>query len=243
MPVHLYGQPVQMAQVLKIAKKHHLKILEDCSQAHGAKYNNRLVGSLGELGVFSLYPSKNLGAAGDAGIITTNSDKLADRLLALREYGGHQSRYLYEEVGLNSRLDAIQAAILSIKLKYLNTWNDKRRQVANYYNIHLANQIPQLQLPVTLPEVTPVHYCYVIITNKRDELAKYLQEKDVQTAIHYPYPLHLQPSLKSLGYKPGSFPVAERSANEILSLPMYPELAQTQQDYVIKQIKEFFEKN
>lgn len=241
-PVHLYGQPAEMHEVLSIAKKYNLAVLEDASQAHGSYYKNKRVGSLGTLAAFSLYPSKNFGACGDGGIITTNSSKLANRLLSLREYGG-VSKYFYKEVGLNSRLDALQAAILSIKLQYLDSWNKKRQKVASYYTEKINREVPSIITPWNLPLTTHVYYTYTIRVQRRDELMRYLDSFGIQTGIYYPFLLHQQKSLSNLGYKQGDFPVAESINKEILSLPIFPELTKTQQDYIIDAIVRFHEKN
>lgn len=238
-PVHLYGQPAQMDKIMLLARKYKLAVVEDACQAHGATYNKKNVGSFGDLAAFSFYPSKNLGAYGDGGVITTNSTQLAKTLKKLREYGGI-SKYKYDTIGLNSRLDAIQAAILSIKLKHLDEWNNKKQKLAAYYNKRINEEIPFIKTPFINSQSTSVYHLYVIKTPKRNQLAKYLSSHGIQTGIHYPVPLHLQKSLQHLGYKKGDFPVAEALSREILSLPIYPELISTAQEYVVKSIKAFF---
>jgi dTDP-4-amino-4,6-dideoxygalactose transaminase len=238
-PVHLYGQPAEMDTISKMAKKYGLSIIEDACQAHGASYRKKQTGNLGTLGTFSFYVSKNLGAFGDGGAITTNSATLAKKLKRLREYG-ETSRYSYEEVGFNSRLDAVQAAILSVKLKHLDKWNSQRQQIARYYNKRFRAELPSIITPSTENISSHVYHLYVIQTQKRNKLLKYLAEKGIQAAIHYPIPLHLQHSLQSLKYKQGDFPITEKIAGEILSLPMYPQLSKKQQDYIVESVSSFF---
>ena len=237
MPVHLYGQPADMDPILKIAKKYHLFVIEDAAQAHGAKYKNRIVGSIGTLGCFSFYPTKNLGAYGDAGIILTNNNGLYKRLRLLRNYG-ETKRYYHIIKGFNSRLDELQAAILRIKLKKLNYWNGIRRQLAHYYGSNI-----KLQGVVTPQEAKyayHVYHLYVIRAKNRSKLQKFLSEKQIQTLIHYPLPVHKQTAYRNLGYKTGSFPVAEKIAGEILSLPLFPELEIKEANLVIKAINNFY---
>lgn len=239
LPVHLYGQPAEMDKIINLSKKYNLAIIEDACQAHGAKYNGKLVGSIGDFASFSFYPAKNLGAYGDGGAITTNSAILAKRLQRLREYGA-VNKYTYKEIGLNSRLDTLQAAILLVKLKHLNTWNKKRSALANYYTKKISQHLPFIKTPFINHDSTSAHHLYVIRTSRRNQLAKYLLSKNIQVGIHYPLPLHLQKSLYFLNYKKGSFPVAESVCSEILSLPLYPELTQSEQDYTINSIINFF---
>lgn len=238
-PVHLYGQPAKMDEIMKLAKRYKLFVVEDACQAHGASYKNKNVGTFGNLAAFSFYPSKNLGAFGDGGAITTNSSKLYNVLKRLREYGYSTSRYHYNRIGFNSRLDTIQAAILIIKLKYLKEWNLKRQKLANYYNRKLQ-EIPLITRPYIERGADSVYNLYVIRTAKRDKLMQYLSSKGIKTGIHYPIPLHLQQSLSDLGYRKGDFPIAETMCREILSIPLYPELTTFQQDYIVESIKEFF---
>lgn len=238
-PVHLYGQPANMDEIMKFARKHHLFVLEDAAQAHGAIYNNRVAGTFGHLAAFSFYPGKNLGAYGDGGAITTNSSKLNKVLRQLREYGS-KTKYLHGRVGYNSRLDTIQAAILQIKLKHLSSWNQKRQKAADYYNKRINREIPFIKTPIIDKKARSVFHLYVIQTPKRNKLLNYLSQKGIQTGIHYPKPLHLQKALKNLGYKKGAFPIAEKVSSQILSLPIYPELTFKQQDYIVESIKSFF---
>lgn len=238
-PVHLYGQPAQMDKIMLLARKYKLAVVEDACQAHGAVYKGGGIGSFGDLAAFSFYPSKNLGAYGDGGAITTNSPHFAKILRSLRDYGS-STKYLYDRVGYNSRLDTLQAAILQIKLKYLATWNQKRRRATDYYNKRINAEIPLIKTPVINKHARSVFHLYVIQTPRRDGLINHLSSRNIQTGIHYPKPLHLQKSLKKLGYKKGDFPVAEKLSNKILSLPIYPELTFKQQDYVVEAIKSFF---
>lgn len=238
-PVHLYGTPADMDQIRFIAQEYNLHIIEDACQAHGAVYGNKRVGSLGNLAAFSFYPSKNLGAYGDGGAITTNSSKLANSLLSIREYGT-SSKYIFNKLGFNSRLDGLQAAILTVKLKYLDRWNKKKLNVAEYYNKQISSYLPFIKIPKTLVNTTTAYHLYVIRTPNRNQLAKFLARQGIQTGIHYPVPLHLQKSLTFLGYKKGDFPIAELVSNEILSLPIYPELTRLNQNYIIKTMQSFF---
>ncbi len=238
-PVHLYGQPAEMGPIMRLAKKYKLSILEDACQSHGAVINGKKTGSIGELGTFSFYPAKNLGAYGDAGAITTNSPKFAKKIKMLREYGSNV-KYKFDFLGFNDRLDAIQAVVLETKLKNLENWNKKRLKIAGYYDKRFKKELPFITIPKTFTGSTSVYHLYVIQVSQREKLMKYLVSKGVYTGIHYPIPLHLQKSLSHLGYKKGDFPVSEKLSYEILSLPMYPELTQEQQDYVVDSIKEFY---
>lgn len=239
MPVHLYGRPAEIDQILKIAKKYKLYILEDACQAHGAKYKGRKVGSIGTFGAFSFYPGKNLGAYGDGGIITTNDERLTQIVKSMRNYG-QAKKYHHEFLAWNSRLDTIQAAVLLVKLKYLNTWNKTRLKNAYTYNKLLKG------LPVITPEIpkdsTHVFHLYIIRTTKRDQLADYLNKNGISTGLHYPIPIHLQKAYEILGYSKGDFPVAEKMASEILSLPIFPELKEAEIEYIAKHIKKYFKK-
>ncbi len=237
MPVHLYGRPADMDQTLKIAKKHNLMVIEDACQAHGARYKGKRVGSFGNFGAFSFYPGKNLGAYGDGGIITTNNKTLADTVAKMRNYGQAQ-KYHHDYLAWNSRLDTIQAAILLIKLKKLDKWNGGRREIAQEYNRLLKN------LPIIVPEIPKnidhIFHLYVIRTKNRDDLAKYLNQKGIATGLHYPIPIHLQKAYQDLGYKKGDFPVSEKLAEEILTLPIYPELKDSEVEYIAISIRQFF---
>jgi dTDP-4-amino-4,6-dideoxygalactose transaminase/UDP-3-O-[3-hydroxymyristoyl] glucosamine N-acyltransferase len=235
-PVHLYGHPADMPAILAIAAKHDLRVVEDAAQAHGAQIQERNVGQWGDAACFSFFPGKNLGAYGDAGAIVTDDADLATRLGALRNHGRF-TKYSSEFVGINSRLDTLQAAILMAKLRHLAKWNDARRKAARYYLDELRN------LPLDLPTVgcscVHVFHLFVVRSVHRDQLSRYLSDKGVTTGIHYPLPLHLQPALSFLGHRAGDFPVAERSAKEVLSLPMYPELTPEKLAYVARTVREF----
>lgn len=237
-PVHLYGQPADMGKIKEIAQKHNLKILEDACQAHGARYKGTRVGNFGDAAAFSFYPSKNLGAYGDGGAVITNNSEVAEKVLALRVFGGRERDY-YQIKGINSRLDIMQAAILRIKLKYLDEWSEKRRQNAKLYNELLKAGVIT---PIVLENTDSVFHLYVIRASKRDELQKYLKEKEISTIVHYPIPIHLQPCYKELGYKKGDFPEAEKASREILSLPIFPELKEEEIKYISQSIINFYKK-
>jgi dTDP-4-amino-4,6-dideoxygalactose transaminase len=237
LPVHLYGHPVDMSSIMRLARKHRLFVVEDACQAHGAEYRGKKTGTLGDLGCFSFYPSKNLGAYGDGGMVVTKNLELAGRLRLLRNYG-QKKRYHHIVKGFNSRLDELQAAILREKLKKLDFWNKRRRQLANRYSTGLG------KLPISLPaEASWASHCfhlYVIRVDKRDELIRWLAGKGIQTLIHYPIPIHRQKAYRDLGLPSGSYPVTERACGQILSLPLYPELKDGEQDKVIQTIRAFF---
>ena len=222
MPVHLYGQMADMNPIMEIATEHGLYVIEDAAQAHGATYFDNQAGTMGNIGTFSFYPGKNLGAMGDAGACVTNNMELNHKIRLISNHG-QDTKYEHKIVGYNYRLDSIQAAILSVKLKYLSEWNARRNEIANQYNEKLA--ITGLKLPSEVEGRNHVWHQYVIRTTKRDELAKALAESEIATAIHYPIPLHLQPSFQYLGYAEGDFMVSEKCGNEVLSLPLYPELS------------------
>jgi dTDP-4-amino-4,6-dideoxygalactose transaminase len=233
--VHLYGHACDMDKIKIIADKHDLKIVEDCAQAHGALYKNKKAGSIGDIAGFSMFPAKILGAFGDAGAITTNNEKLANKIKLLRNHG-RISKYEHILEGHNSRIDALQANILNIKLKYLGNWIEKRRKIAKRYTENLKNIVI---CPKEENWAKHSYYMYVIRTKKRDELKIFLEENNISCGIHYPISLHLQPAYKKLNYKKGDFPITEKITKEILSIPLYPELSQEQQEYIISKIKEF----
>ena len=237
-PVHLFGQPVDLTALMDVAEAHNLLVVEDCAQSTGASWTGQKVGSIGHIGCFSFYPTKNLGAYGDGGAITTNDPEIAAKLRVLKEHG-QKNRYYYEEIGVNSRLDAIQAAILQIKLPYLDIWNNQRRKVASRYHQFL-NQIPGIIAPQELAGGMGVwnQYTIRVLGNKRDLIRSKLQERGVNTMVYYPHALHLQPVYESLGYKQGQLPVTEQVCQEVLSLPMFPELSEQQQDQVIYSLKD-----
>ncbi|GAB4337554.1 MAG: DegT/DnrJ/EryC1/StrS family aminotransferase [Calditrichia bacterium] len=236
-PVHLYGQPADMDEILAVARKHNLPVIEDAAQAVGSKYKGKRVCSLGDMACISFFPSKNLGAAGDGGMVVTNNDELAEKAQMIANHGS-RVRYQHEVLGLNSRLDAVQAALLNVKLKYLDEWNQLRREHADYYNKGFA------ELPVVTPYIADyaetIYHQYTIQVDNRDALQKHLLEKGIPNAIHYPIPLHLQPAFRKVsGYTEGDFPVAEEVARRVISLPMHPDLTREELDYIIEQISAF----
>lgn len=239
LPVHLYGHPVDLDPLLAIARKHNLPLVEDTAQAHAAKYRGKMVGTFGAMSCFSFYPGKNLGAYGEGGALVTNSADYAKRARSLREHGSTQ-RYYHDEVGYNYRMEGIQGAVLGVKLKHLDEWTRERRRVARRYHELLADA--PLQLPKEAPWAESAYHLYVVRHPQRDALKKHLEENKVGCALHYPLPLHLQKCYASLGYKEGSFPVAEKAARECLSLPIYPEMTDSQIQRVASVIKEFFSK-
>ena len=241
-PVHLYGQMSQMKEVLSIAKKYKLYIIEDAAQAIGAKQkindNWKMAGSIGHLGCFSFFPTKNLGAFGDAGMVATNDKKLAEKIKLLRNHGTTK-KYCHEILGTSSRLDELQAAIILAKMPFLKSWNQKRIKIAQFYNKNLKN-IGDIITPETAKNNFHIFHQYTICAKYRDKLKKYLKGKNVPTAIHYPAPLHLQPVFKYLKRKGGDLPESEKISQEVLSLPIYPELSLNEQKLIIKSIKKFF---
>lgn len=235
-PVHLYGQMVGMEAILKTAAKHKLFVIEDVAQATGARYRGAIAGTLGDFGAFSFYPSKNLGAFGDGGAICTNNKDNWQKLLMIRNYG-QSKRYHHDFIGINSRLDEIQAAILSAQLPHLSEWNERRIAIAKRYTSALSDIV---QTPIVKDDCDHVFHLYVIQVDDRDNLQQYLLEKGIHSLIHYPIPAHLQKAYSYLGYKAGDLPSTERVAGRILSLPMYPELTNDQIDLVIGTIKDFY---
>jgi len=235
-PVHLYGHPADMDPILEIAEKHNLKIIEDAAQAMGSEYKGKRIGSLGDIAAFSFYPTKPLGAYGDGGMLVTKDSKIAEKIELLRNYG-QTIKYHYTLRGFNSRLDEIQAAILRVKLRKLNKWNELRRKNAKLYNKLLKNT--DIITPVEREDSKHVYYLYVIKSNQRDKLQEWLNSKKIATMIHYPVPIHLQDAYKDLGHRKGEFPITEKCVNEILSLPMFPELKSDQIKKIALCIKEF----
>jgi len=237
MPVHLYGQPADMDPIKTIASRYGLKVLEDASQAHGALYKSQRVGSVGDAAAFSLFPGKNLGALGDAGVALTNDDELASKIRWLRNYGS-ETKYYNKVQGYNSRLDELQAALLRVKLKTLDDWNERRKARATYYLQTLEGQ-PDLVLPYVPQSTDPVWHLFVVRHPRRDDLRLHLEKSGVGTIIHYPVPPHLQEAYASAGYAKGAFPITEAMANEVLSIPIGPHLSETQAEYVVDQISSF----
>jgi dTDP-4-amino-4,6-dideoxygalactose transaminase len=243
-PVHIYGQAADMDPILELAKRYKLLVVEDACQAHGAEYFSkqenrwRKAGTMGRATAFSFYPGKNLGACGEAGALTTNDAALAQKVSMLRDHG--QSRKYYHEMeGYNGRLDSIQAGILQVKLRHLPEWNQKRREIAARYNELLREATPELILPVERSGSRSVYHLYVVRTPERSALQEHLTKSGIGTGIHYPVPVHLQKPYRAMGFKDGDFPVTEKIAAQILSLPMYPGLTAAQQDFVVKTIAQF----
>jgi len=230
-PVHLFGQCADMDPILKIAHKHNLRVVEDAAQAIGATYKKRQAGSMGDSGCFSFFPAKNLGAYGDGGIVVTSDPEVADTVRMLRVHGSRK-RYYHDRIGTNSRLDAIQAAILLAKLPYLDEWNEKRRRNAAYYEKRLAG-LDGVETPYVAPENVSVHHVYAVRLRGRDNVVEQLDRAGIGWAIHYPVPLPLQKALDYLGYKQGDVPQSEQASREVLSIPMYPELTEHQMDEVV----------
>ena len=234
MPVHLYGQPARMDVILEIAQRHGLAVVEDCAQSIGADFQGRRTGSLGTFGCFSFFPTKNLGAYGDGGMLVTNDAQLAARARSLRAHGG-RVKYHHEELGVNSRLDEVQAAILRVKLPYLEEWIAARRGAASRYDGALAEF--GITTPADVPGTRHVSHQYTVRVSERDRMAKALLERGVQSMVYYPVPLHLQEVHRTLGYAAGAFPHSERAASEVLSLPIYPELDASTQSEVIDAVR------
>lgn len=238
-PVHLYGHPAEMGPILEIARKHGLKVIEDNAQGFGAEYLGKKTGSFGDIACLSFFPTKNLGAYGDGGAVVTNDPALAERMRMLRTHGW-KKKYYSEEVGYNSRLDALQAAILQAKFPHLDTWNEKRRELSKRYTEHLAPL--GIVTPVEHEWAKHVYHLYIIRSEKRDQLQVFLKQKGIASEVYYPIPPHLSVPCEKFGYKEGDFPHAEKAAKETLALPLYPELKLEQQDEVIAAVKEFVRK-
>jgi len=237
LPVHLYGHPFDVDPILEICRKHKLPLVEDAAQAVGAKYKGKNVGTLGDISCFSFYPAKNLGACGEGGALVTNNSAFAARAKSLREHGSTQ-RYHHDEVGYNYRMEGFQGAVLGVKLKYLQKWNEERRRVAKRYMELLA--ATPLQLPRKADHAESAWHLYTVRHPRRDEFKIFLDDNGIGNAVHYPIPLHLQKCYAHLGHKPGDFPVAEKAAREVLSLPIFPELTDAQIQRVATVIKDFF---
>jgi len=240
MPVHLYGQPADMDAINTIAKERGLIVIEDTCQAHGAEYKGKRCGSLGHAAAFSFYPGKNLGAYGDGGAVTTNDDAIAAKIRIARDYGQKQ-KYIHAVKGVNSRLDTIQAAILNVKLKHLDKWNDGRRRNAARYR-ELLSEVKGVTTPKEMPGVRHVYHLFVIEMENRDACLEFLKSREIYCGLHYPVPIHMQEAYAELGYEKGEFPVTERSAKRILSLPMFAELTEEQIKAVVSGIRDFFAK-
>jgi dTDP-4-amino-4,6-dideoxygalactose transaminase len=232
-PVHLFGHPCEMDSIMEIAQRYGIPVVEDAAQAMGAEFKGRKVGGIGTLGCISFFPSKNLGAFGDAGMIVTNDDALADRIRMIIVHGSHE-RYKHEVVGVNSRLDTLQAAILGVKLKYLDQWHQARREAAHVYNTLLAGA--DVVKPHEAPYARHIYHQYTIRVRNRDRIAAYLARRGIPHAIYYPVPLHLQEAFRHVGKPEGTFPHAERAAHEVLSLPMHTELTREQQEYITEEL-------
>lgn len=236
LPVHLYGQPADMLGIFEVADRHGLPIIEDTAQAHGARYMDRPVGTIGDVGCFSFYPSKNLGAFGEGGALVTSSQRIADFARSLRNHAQGTARNQHDMVGFNYRMDALQGAALGLKLPHLEDWNSLRRQRAAQY-MELLRDVDGINLPTLFDDRIPVYHLFVVTVNNRDQVATKLAAAGIQTAVHYPTPVHLQPAYRQLGYKPGDFPHAEYLGTHGLSLPMFPGLTEEQVEYVAQQLK------
>jgi dTDP-4-amino-4,6-dideoxygalactose transaminase len=235
LPVHLYGQPADMEPILEIARRHGLFVIEDAAQAHGAEYKGHRVGSIGDIGCFSFYPGKNLGAYGEGGMVTTRNAEFAATIRMLRDWG-QERRYNHVLKGYNYRMDGIQGAILRVKLRYLDQWTEARRTHAAQYNQLLQGSL--VKTPVVMPYSHHVYHVYAVRVSDRATLQQQLTEQEIQTGIHYPIPVHLQPAYADLGYQPGAFPHSEAAAQSVLSLPMHPELTAEQVTFVSKVVRE-----
>ena len=238
MPVHLYGQACDMDAIMSLAKKYNLDVVEDNAQSHGSRFKEKKTGSFGRVNGTSFYPGKNLGALGDAGAVTTDDEKIARKIEILRNYGS-EKKYYNQEIGFNMRLDEIQAAVLSVKLKFLEEWTRERMKIANFYYKALS-QIDAIILPEIHVDATHVFHQFVIRTKSRDELKKFLESKGIQTLLHYPVPPHLQKALSYLGFHDGEYPIAEEISRTCLSLPIYPGLSEENIAYITDTIKIFF---
>lgn len=234
--VHLYGQPFDILEIKKITKKYNLHLIEDCAQAHGAAYSNKPVGGSGDIGCFSFYPGKNLGAYGEAGGISTNNKKIAERIKLLRDHGS-KTKYQHVEIGFNMRMEGLQGAILSAKLKYLSKWNKRRQEIAAIYNKQIKN--PKIISQKAVENAEGVYHLYVITTKDREKLKKYLEKDNIMTALHYPIPCHLQKAYSFLKYKKGDLPNSEYLADHCLSLPIYPEMTNKEVEKIVKVINKY----
>ncbi len=232
LPVHLYGQACDMSGLMEVAQAHSLSVIEDAAQAHGARYQGQRVGAIGDIGCFSFFPAKNLGCYGDGGALTTNNDELAEKMRLLKDHG-RVSKYEHQEIGYGERLDTLQAAILLVKLPVLDSWNERRRQIAALYSQALAEKYI---VPSVAADRESVFYVYTLRHPNRKQVMEKLKTQGVATGVYYPLPLHLQPAYAYLKYKPGDLPVTERIAQEIFSIPVYPELSLKQVEYIIDRV-------
>lgn len=236
MVVHLYGQPAEMDRIVDIAAGHNLRVVEDACQAHGARYEGRRVGGIGTAASFSFYPTKNLGAYGDGGCVTTNSRELADTMRSLANHGRSTwTRHEFE--GINSRLDSLQAAVLRVKLRHLDEWNEKRRRLAALYHKQLEG-VPEIRTLETVQAAEPVYHLFIVRLENREKVMEKLKERQIGSAIYYPTPVHLQPAYAALGYREGSFPITEQATREVLAVPLHPEMEEEQVEEVVGALKE-----
>lgn len=233
-PVHLYGQMADMTAIMAVAKKHHFKAIEDCAQAHGATHHSKVAGTLGDIGVYSFYPGKNLGAYGDAGCIVTNSQELANKVRKLRDHG-RMSKYEHETFGYSSRMDGLQAAVLAVKLRHLDLWTDKRRVVAKHYTTLLPQK---LKKPIEAQGNRHVYHLYTVEVDRREEVVSRLRHEGIEVGIHYPIPLHRQPVYRSVGFGQSQLPKTESVADRILSLPLFPELTEDEVSFIVNKVSE-----
>ena len=234
-PVHLFGQPADMKEIMDIAREYNLKVIEDCAQAFGARYKEALVGSIGDVGCYSFYPSKNLGAYGDSGMMITNDQGIYEKVKLLRNHGS-EVPYKHSFIGYNSRLDEIQAAILRIKLKHVDIYNQKRRELAQLYTSIINSSSGKVQCPAEMPDRTHVYHQYTIRSPQREAVRKTLKDNFISSVVYYPFPLHFQEAFKYLGYKENDFPESEAAAREVLSLPIYPELGQDKVKFIAESV-------
>ena len=236
-PVHIFGQMCDMDKIMDIARKYNLFVIEDCAQAIGAEYKGRRAGSIGDIGTYSFFPTKNLGGYGDGGMVVTNNDELAERVKLLRAHGAKE-KYTYVAIGHNSRLDELQAAILNVKFKYINQWNEARNIKAKIYNDLISGS--KLVTPTELSGNKHIYHMYVVQSYRRDEIIAFLKENGIFTGVYYPLPVHLRQVYEYLGYREGDLPVAEDACKKTFALPLYPEIELEKQEYVVDKIKEFF---
>jgi len=235
LPVHIYGQPAPMSSLRSIANTHDLPVIEDASQAHGARWNGQRAGGLGDLGCFSFYPGKNMGALGDAGGVTTSDRRMGDRLRSLRNHGQPDEKYRHVEMGYNARMDNLHAAVLELKLEHIDDWNASRREHARRYD-RLLGDADGVTTPAVADAAEPVYHQYAVLVENRDKVQAKLGERGIHCGVHYPMPLHLQEACDDLGYEQGDFPVAEHVCSSVLTLPCFPEMTERQQDHVINSL-------